>query len=318
MKKIIGSNKLLIKCCELYYIQCMTQNVISKSLGISRPTVSRLLKEAKEKGIVKIEIQESEQSGYDHLESSIEKKYGLKEVLITNDNEEGLLNSDLGSMAAKYLERIIKSSDIIGVSMGTTVKEIGRFVSKGSCVDAMFVPLIGGVGQIGIEIHPNAVAMNLSRAFNGKFKLLHVPAIISDIDLIDKLKDEKSISDVLDYIRKINVAIVGIGAPTDKSTMMATGYFDEKKMENLKKLNTVGDICLQFFDINGNHEQFKENDKVFGLHLDNIKKIDRVIGVAGGNEKVEAIIGAINGKLINVLITNYSCAKLILNYEMGR
>ncbi|MBU3179802.1 sugar-binding transcriptional regulator [Clostridium psychrophilum] len=316
MKKIVGGNRLLIKCCKLYYMQSMTQNEISKTLGISRPTVSRLLKEAMEKGIVKIEIQESEQSNYEDLESSIEKKYGLKEVLITNDNEEGL-TSDLGCMAAKYLERIIRNTDIIGVSMGTTVKEIGRFVSKGSNVDAMFVPLIGGVGQIGIDIHPNEVAMSLSRAFNGKFKLLHVPAIISDTDLIEKLKEEKSVSDVLEYINKVNISIVGIGAPTEKSTMMASGYFDKEKLENLKRLNAVGDICLQFFDINGNSKQFKDNSKVFGSHLEDIKNIDRVIGVAGGDEKVEAIIGAINGRFINVLITNYSCAKLIFNYKVG-
>ena len=185
--------------------------------------------------------------------------------------------------------------------MGTTIKEISRFVNSSSSVDAMFVPLIGGVGQTGNEVHPNQIVMDLSRAFKGSFKLLHAPAIISNLELKENLMEEKSISDILEYIDKVNIAVVGIGAPTEKSVMMATGYFDKKEILDMRKKNIVGDICLQFYDINGNNEQYERNKNVFGMSLDDIKNIDRVIGVAEGTEKVEAIIGAMNGKYLSLI-----------------
>lgn len=314
MRKIIDDERLLIKCSVMYYMQYKTQNEISNVLGISRPTVSRLLKEARDKNIVKIQIQDFKESNnhFEQLEEQIEKKYGLLEVIVTNDgNNNNELIQELGKATAQYLERILKDKDIIGVSMGTTLREIYKYVSNECKIDATFLPLIGGVGQIGIDVHANQIVMNLSRTFGGKFKLLHAPAVISDINIKKNLEKEKSLSEVIKYINKTNVAIVGIGAPTDKSTIMATGYFDAEYMKNLKKNKVVGDICLQFYDIDGNYEKFTDNKRVFGMELQKLKNIDRVIGVAGGDEKVESIIGAIRGKYINVLVTNYSCAKKI-------
>ncbi|NLG92059.1 MAG: sugar-binding transcriptional regulator, partial [Clostridiales bacterium] len=178
-------------------------------------------------------------------------------------------------------------------------------------IDATFVPLIGGVGQIGIEIHPNQIVLDLARAFSGRYKLLHAPAVISDLTIKKNMEMEKSLSEVMEYVHRTTVAVVGIGAPTEKSTMLATGYFDEEKGKKIRDLHLVGDICLQLYDINGNYSLFSENKTVFGMELEDLQKIRRVVGVAGGTHKVDAIIGAIQGKYINVLVTNYSNAKKI-------
>lgn len=320
MRKIVGDERLLTKCSAMYYFEYMTQNEISNILGISRPTVSRLLKEAREKGIVKIQIQNLHESNcdyYQELEQQIEKKYGLLEAIIISDtSDENDLKMELGKATAKYLERVLKDRDIVGVSMGTTLKEVSRFVSSECRVDATFVPLIGGTGQLRMEIHPNQIAMDLSRAFSSKFKLLHAPAVISDLKIKNNFEKEKSLKDVMDFINKTNIAIVGIGAPTEKSTMMATGYFDKNQIKDIKNnSNAVGDICLQFYDINGDYKKFPDNKRVFGIELEKLREIDRVVGVAGGEEKLESIIGAIRGKFINVLVTNYSCAKKMNEYK---
>ena len=315
MKKIVGDTRLIIKCSILYYEENLSQQQIAEELCISRPTVSRLLKEAKESGIVKIHINNSFNLDYQVLERQLEKKLGLKEVIIVDDKSDPLSQKlELANATAKYLERTLKADDVVGVSMGTTIKEITQFVKKDSPLKVTFIPLIGGVGQIGIDIHPNQIAMDLAKAFGGNFKLLHAPAVISDISIKTKLQQEKGIKQILEDIERINIAIVGIGVPTDKkSTMMATGYFDEKDMEIFKEKKAAGDICLQFYDINGKNEQFEFNKNVFGIEINSLKKISRVIGVAGGDAKVEAILGAIHGKYINVLVTNHSCCRKLLD-----
>ena len=320
MKKLMDDMRLIVKCCMLYYEEDLNQEKISQELGLSRPTVSRMLKEARESGIVEIRINSPINSNYRSVERQMEKLLGLKEVIIVDDKKDPLSQKvELGYAAARYLERVLKDKDIIGVSMGTTIKEVARFVRDSHMVNTTFLPIIGGVGQIRMDIHPNQIAMDLARAFGGNFKLLHAPAVISDIGIKENFKTEKGIKQILDIIDKVTIALVGIGVPTEKSsTMMATGYFNEADMETLRKKKAVGDICLQFFDINGDTSQFEFNKKVFGIELSRLKKIGRVVGIAGSVEKVDAIIGAARGKYINVLVTNQKTSEFILNAYGGK
>ncbi len=314
MKKIVGDIRLMVKCCILYYEEDLGQQEIARLLGISRPTISRLLKEAKESGIVKVEIDRGIRSDYQLLERKLEKFLGLKEVIIVEDKIDAAGQKlELANAAARYLERIITNEDVIGVSMGTTIKEIAQYVKNINNLQVTFVPLIGGVGQVGIDIHPNQIVLELAKAFGGKFSLLHAPAVISDISIKSNLQNEKGIKHILQDIQRTNIAVVGIGIPTDRrSTMMATGYYDETDMKALKEKKAVGDICLQFYDTHGNTDPFEFNERVFGIEIAQLKNIGKVIGVAGGEEKTQAILGAIHGKYINVLVTNYSCGKKLL------
>ncbi|MHC1684569.1 MAG: sugar-binding transcriptional regulator [Clostridiaceae bacterium] len=313
MKKIIGEANLMIKCCKLYYEESLTQNEIAKKLGISRPTVSRLLDEGRKSGVVKIEIVNSIENNYGVLERNIEKKYNLREVIIVDDDlDEDNQKKNIAKACAVYLQRVVKTYDSIGISMGTTIRNIARYISPKPKLNLTFIPLIGGVGQTQIEIHPNQVVMDLARAFKGKFKLLHAPAVLSSADIKSNLLKEESIKNILEIGKDVNIAIVGIGSPiVEKSTMMSSGYFDINDLKTFKQQGAVGDICLRFYDINGYSEKFEFNNRVIGVNLENIKKIETVIGIASGDEKIEAIVGALNGEFINVLITNYSNAKVI-------
>lgn len=313
MKKIVGETNLMIKCCKLYYEESLTQNEISNILCVSRPTVSRLLDQGRKSGIVKIEIVNPIENDYGVLEREIEKKFGLREVIIVDDDtDDDIEKKDIAKSCADYLERIIKANNKIGVSMGTTIRNIARYINPSPKLNLTFVPLIGGVGQTQIEIHPNQMVMDLARAFRGNFKLLHAPAVVSNANIRNEFLREESIKDILESGKHVDIAIVGIGSPVvEKSTMMSSGYFDLSDLKVFKKEGAVGDICLQFYDINGNFGEFEFNDRVIGVNLDNIKKIKTVIGIANGKEKIEAIVGALNGNLINVLITTYNNAKII-------
>lgn len=308
MIKHVGNEKLMVKVCNLYYIDDLKQEEIAKKLGISRPTISRLLKDAKEAGIVKIQIVSPFTNDYSDLEKSLEMKYGLKNVIIANDQtDDTSQKQELAQETALYLERILKPKDVVGLSMGTTLREIPQFVTSRKESKITFVPLLGGVGQANIEIHPNQIVMDIANAFGGNYMLLHAPAVVSDPNLIKAFKEELGIKSVMEMMRKVNVAVVGLGTPFDQnSTMIATGYYEKKDIDLMKKRKAVGDICMQSYNANGDAKEFDSNQKVIGYPLENLKKIETVVGVAGDNSKLEAIKGAIKGKYINVLITNYS------------
>ena len=316
MKKITDELAMIYKTCKLYYEDGNTQNEIAEILGISRPTVARLLKGGKEQGIVKFELFNPFDNDFFDIAQKIEKKYNLREVIIVPDeSDEYIQKKEVAKAAAYYFDRILEKDNIIGFSMGTTVKLVAEHVTKRQNLNLTFLPLIGGTGQIQQEIHPNDIVLDFVKKYEGNFKLLHAPAIVSNKEIKNEFLKEKNIADIISFVKKCDIALVGIGAPLDKtSTMMKTGYFDKAELEEFKQNSVVGDICLQFYNKKGENSNFEFNKRVIGLNLNDLKKIKTVIGVAAGTEKKNAVIGALNVNYLGVLVTNYSLAKEIEKY----
>ena len=96
------------------------------------------------------------------------------------------------------------------------------------------------------------------------------------------------------------------------STIRESGYMKEEDIESLNKNNIVGAMCLQGFDKDGNTSVLDFNKRVLGIELDKLKNINRTVGIACGDEKIEAIQAALRGKLINSLAVNHSVALKLL------
>ena len=313
MKKVVDDERLMVKICEMYYNQEINQKLIATELGLSRPTVSRILQNAKEQGIVKIIIDPLYGNNYVDIEKKLETCYGLKEVFIVDFKTDKRDQKDeLAKATASYLERLVKNDNIIGVSMGSSIGQIHRFVSKGLSKNATFVPLIGGIGHLGMELHSNTIVEALAKAFGGEYYLLHAPAKVSGIQIKEELMKEPGINRVIKMCDGLDIAVVGIGVPNRGSAIMATGYYDEKDMEIMRGKNVAGDVCMQFFDITGNSEPFQADNIVIGIDIKKLRRVPHSIGVASGTEKANAIVGAINGGYINVLVTDIECAKKLL------
>ena len=121
MRKVIDDPRLMVRVCDLYYNQGISQQQIAKDLNLSRPTVSRVLALAREQGIVKISISNVDAVEHWELERKLEKEYGLQEVIIVGENSsEDKMKEALGEAAARYLEYTIKDGNTVGVSMGST------------------------------------------------------------------------------------------------------------------------------------------------------------------------------------------------------
>ena len=314
MKKIVDDERLIVKCCSLYYDENLGQKEIADILKISRPTVSRLLKAGRVSGIVEVKIHNYSDKEFRDLEKALEQRFDLREAIVVQDKaEEFNQKNEIGYAVANYLMRIVKKGDRVGVSMGTTIKQAARYVDVTRPVKAVFVPLIGGVGQVASDIHPNQIAMDLANSFSGSVKLLHAPAMITNPALIEQLKEDEGLHEVLEEMDHLNIALVGVGSPLDpKSSVMASGYFNEEKLKSLGKFNAVGDICLQFYDDYGNTEPFICNQNVFGIDITRLKRISIVIGAVANESKWEAVLGAIRGGFINVVVMNTACAIRIL------
>ena len=314
MKRVVNDERLMLKVCELYYFQDKSQQEIANALGISRPTVSRLLRGAREKGVVRIIIPDISGRNYMDVEEKLMQKYGLKQAVVAEQSEDMERQCvELGAVAARFLERILKDGDTVGVAMGTALSCIALHVTAQHFQNLTFLPIIGGVGMASMELHSNHIAESLAKAFGGNFLPLHAPAMVSSVGAKNVLLQEESIATVLKKASRLDVAISGIGAPIESSTTITSGYFGSEAVEKFQENNICGDICMRFYDKNGNLSNIESNQQTFGIDIELLRKVPWSIGVAGGIRKASAIRGALAGKYINTLITDIGCAALLLD-----
>ena len=321
MKKIVDDWRLIYKVCSLYYEDDMRQQEVSDYLGISRATVSRMLQKGKESGIVRVEVINPVQFSYNKLEKALERKYGLKEVIVVESSALDTKTESVSRMyerAALYLSQFFKDGDWIGVTMGHTLHNIvktNRAFEKDKKL--MFVPIVGGIGQSTIDkvdVQSNRIAQEFSRKFGGTYTQFLSPAVFSEQKAMEYFLKEKSISYIFDDFQKLDTLIMGIGIPQRvESTLVRAGYITGENLEKFARDGMAGDIALHFFDEDGATEKFPAfNDRVAGMPLEMMKKVRNRIGIAGGENRAEAIRGAIKGGFINMLITNIDAAEKLL------
>ena len=287
MKKIIDDIRLIYKCCSLYYEDNMSQQEISETLQISRPSVARMIKSGRASGIVKIEIKNPDNLVFANMERELEKKFGLEEVVIAPTNNADSMNEDLAKETLRFITRIAEDREYIGVTMGMTLR------------------------------NSNYIAMAFANIFKANCLQFFAPLMFSKPDLLHNFLEEESMQSILKSFNKITTVIMGIGIlDKDQSTILKTGYITEKMFDDFVQRGAVGDVAMQFFDKHGNVEAFDSFNKlVSGMPIDKLKKVRRKIGIATGAGKVESVVGAINGKFVNILIIDSDCAQALLNYK---
>jgi len=309
MKRLYDDHKLMYKVCDLYYNENLTQSDIAEKLSLSRPTICRLIQNAKECGIVKIELSDPTAHSYSSLERELEDRFGMKEVLITESSVSPDAMMDMtGKVAEEYLERIMHNGDLVGVSMGRHISRIAKYKTNSKAYPAtMFIPLIGGSGVTNANLHSNAIVTELANAFGSNYQLLHVPAVVSDPVLVETIKSDKYISTIFELMDRLTIALVGIGPLSEASTLFTTGYYTETLIHDMHADGIVGDILLQPFDARGvSHENFCRN--ILAVDIHKLKTVPYSIGIACGADRVPAIIASMRAKFINVLITDYDTA----------
>ncbi len=321
MKKIVDDTRLIYKCCSLYYEEQLGQQDICRVLGVSRPSVSRMLKLGRELGIVRIDVINPRVLSYSTLERQLERLFFLREaVVVCNSPAQHGADSRptaLASAGLSYLNRVLKNSDFVGVSMGRTLHTlIHSEIPDLQPVHCTFVPMVGGVGE-GIETHANFLAGEFARRFGGERMQLYSPALFTDPHILEGFRREEAVRPIFDSYTHLDTAVFSIGIlDGSESTALRLKYVDKETLEAFSDAGAIGDISLQYYDIHGDTTLYDSyNHRVAGLSLTQLRHVPRRIAVAGGKDKVQAVLGALHGGFVNVLVTDEECARELIRLE---
>lgn len=309
--------RLVVRVARMYYEWGKKQSEIADQLGLSQATVSRLLNQAKDAGIIRISV--SVPAGiFTELEEELVRRYNLRDALVvecSNDESERVIQREIGAAAAYYLETIIHPNEVVGISSwsGTLLALVEAMHSVPRKNDIRVIQILGGVGSPQAEMHATRLTSRFADLVGGEPVFLPAPGIVGSEASLRVLLEDPYVQNTLEMFDKVTLALVGIGAIEPSLLLADSGnIFSMAELDHLRSEGAVGDILLRFFDQTGRLVKTSLDSRVVSMRLEQLKKIDRSIGVAGGKRKRAAIRAAAEGGWINILVTDQGTAEWLL------
>jgi deoxyribonucleoside regulator len=289
---------------------------IGDLLGISRHRVGRLLREAIETGVVKIEIQSSFSKSIE-IEQALENAFGLKTSVVVEVSRD-LPPEDIKLATCKaggqFLRELIKAHHTIGVGWGTTTFELINQLEPMEIRDATVVQITGGNKRLSVQFDCHEVTRRLAQKLSVDPVLLHAPGVVDKKETRELLMRESAIAETFRHFDKLDIVVVGIGAvvPEVASMLIGSGYVSGTELKSLKRAGAVGDVFSYFINDKGEIVQTEIYDRSITIGIRHIRKVPITVGIATGAEKARAVAAAIRGGFVNTLIVDSLLAEALL------
>ncbi len=303
-----SSRSVMYAAARLYYIHDHSQDEIGRQLQVSRSTVSRLLQRARDLGIVQITVRAP--SGPGAMASTLTERLGLAHVRVIDPASQLAAPSAFAGPVGDLLAALgLGRGSVFALSRGRTVWSVVR-AGLPQLPGVVVVPTIGGLDEPQPYYQANEIARLAAVTCDGQLRLVHAPALPSS-RLREALLAEPRVQSTLGLWDRIHVALVGIGAPP-RVTGDYGPLFDDSDHHHELDVAT-GDVCSRYFDLDGGAVAPTVEDRVLAVSRDQLQRAGMVIAVAVGAVKAASIIGAARSGLIDVLVTETTTAKAVLD-----
>lgn len=312
---------LLAKVAYMYYEEGMSQAEISTALDIYRTTVSRMLTQAKKKGIVEIKINHFNSELFD-LEMRMKQRFKLKRIEIVptiQEDTESEKESKFASVAAGFIRKQITDGSVVGLSWGSTIAKAINQIHNKHTTNTFFLPVVGGPSHVNSQYHVNTLVYELARKFNGQSIFINATVIQESKSLANGILQSKYFEEIRDYWTRLDTVIVGIGGPLEYKKSQWRDLLTSKDLRDLKLREAVGDCCCCFYDGDGKILKGDLYHRRIGLSLEELVSIPCSIGIANDKEKAKSILAILKKGYINSLITDQETALEVLRLdELGK
>jgi deoxyribonucleoside regulator len=306
---------LMVKVAHMYHEDGMKQDEIAGKLQISRAMISMILYEARDVGIVEINIRNPLVNN-EVLSNELIRLFELKECVVipTSLQDSHTLRKLVAERAVDILNRELESQKTIGITWGRTCYQfVSAFNLNKNVKDTSVVSLIGGSDQKEKYYQLNEMVRTLAEKVKGLPYFLHAPALASSIDEKEVYLNCASMQTIMERWKNIDIVITGVGSLPKESSNEREAYIGENEVGKTYAENeAVGDICARYFKING--EFIKDNfyDRVIGIPIEDVRNAKTVIGIATGMDKFNSILGALRTQILDVFITDEQTAKAVI------
>lgn len=301
-----------LKVAHYYYQLNFSAAEIAAKLSLPLSRVQRLLRECVENGLVEVKI-----PGFDDsisaLEAQLEQQLSLKEVIIAEVPEHGEVLDAIAGAANRTLQKVLGDGSIIGLSHGRTVATmVARMLPCDRWRNLTVTRLVGALGNTTLTIPSDDIARICADKLSANINLLFAPIILKNAHLRRALLEEPLLQEAFRVMSGADIALLGIGGVEFDENPMLRESLKEEDYRLLTSSGAVGEICTHYFDAMGHSVTGGLGRHAIAIEEKMLKAIPTRIGLAGGMEKADAILGACRGRYINILVTDLDTARALL------
>jgi DNA-binding transcriptional regulator LsrR (DeoR family) len=291
---------VVMEAATRFYLKGQTQSEIGREMALDPSTISRYVKQARDEGIVRVEIRQPRREHLD-VGRGLAEQFGLQRAVVVP----GDWSSDtVGQAAAGYVEGVLRRGMRLGISWGESLAATIGHLRAGLTSDVTIAQLAGGIGGTTPGIRGHELILTLSNLYpDSRVHYLQAPAIVDSPAVQKALIENRIIRDVLAVAAQSHVALVGIGQLSSSATVVREGDLRPKDYATLLDSGAVGNVNLRYFDIDGRPVNVLE-DRTIAVTWEELRAIPSVVAIAGGRDKAQAILGALRSGCIDVLITD--------------
>lgn len=307
--------RLLARVARLYHEQSVTQQSIADQLGLSQARVSRLLKEAGERGIVR-SVVVLPPGVHTELEEALGERYGLADAVVVDVAGSADIGRALGTAAASYLDVSLVGAEVIGVSSwsGSLVAAVEAMRPRAQAGARSVVQMFGGVGDPAVQMQATRLTGRLAEVMRAQALYVPAPAIVGSASTRRAMVDDPAIAPVVAAWSQMTVSLVGIGSMDPSPLLRSSGnVLPDEAAAQLRAAGAVGDVCLRFFDAHGADVKSPVDERILGMTASAIRAVPRRIAVAGGPGKHVAIRAALEGGWVSTLVTDAETATALVS-----
>ena len=308
------SKEQLFRILKEHYVLDMSQKEIAKFEKLSTATISRLIKEAKTQGYVRIELNLPDNS-VPELEKKIRDRFGVNYVSVTRVQveDQDMIIHDVAQPFSDYLYSVMRDGDVIGLSWGRTLCKMALDLRVKEPRDVTFVSLSGGVTIDVTETGVEQTVRRFARAFDAQGFAFPLPAYLANEIMKEAVLSDEQFSELFALIRKAQIAVFSVGPLNTSSLLYESGYYSYEEMQELIARGFVGDICGRLIRYDGNFEKEGEYTHTVGITLEELRSKPHKMCVVTQPEKARVLSCALKGQFVDELFLDERTAEQLLS-----
>lgn len=309
---------LLAEIASMYYLERRSQNEIALEFGYSRSAISRLLTEAELSGVVEHKINFPSIRNVE-LEEKLIQRYKLRNAVVVNRGKLSYAQTlhFVGEQGAEVFTKLINNDQVISISTGTSIYEVVNALKPCQLTNVKIVQILGSTGvKSDPSIDGPELASSLAKKIHGSYYALNAPMLMDSKTSRETILREKSIISTIDLAYKSDIVLAGVGCITEEphdSSVVRMGYLEPHEFIEIRDQGAVGYTCGWFFNEKGKIIEGQINDRVVAADFRRIREGKAIVlAIAAGEKKSPAIKAALDGNLLDILITDSSAVESFL------
>ena len=290
---------------RLHYEADLSQVEIARRLSLSAATISRLLRRARDEGIVHIEVRspvEPEALGRD-----LAQRLGLRQAAVVEAPEQGALAALAGPVGAMLQGAGLQPGSVVAIGWGRAVRAV---IEAGlpRLPGVIAVAANGGLQQAAPHFQINEFVRLAAEQMGGNPRFIHAPFLPGAASR-QAFLDDPTIRDHVALWDRIDVAILGIGLAhsADPGHGRLAVTQDEHAL-----VHAAGDVIRHYYDVSGTLIPWEGESQLIAISPPQLRLVPLAIGIAISVAKAPAILGAARAGLINALVTDARTAQAVL------